>query len=281
MSITRTAKGTATDKTGAATLVISSVQVERRLLVVGIAYDVGSGSPVIKWGNQLLTPMSTVSGNGVTTRLAAYRRRRDPKTKDIVATWQSPVPTAKAMFASTFSEVGTIDLTSGLSQAATGSPNSGTAATPNFDDEVYIGAMGSEGPSSDAAGTPSNSYTAGQRAGTAGAPPVSNITIQEIYKIVSAAESTQAALTGATSRHCSSVLTTWRDRLRRRFSILFPYDYEEMEDIFDAADLDMQNGVMRYNELLERNEMYEVDLEAHGTLKATWEDDDTNDWVTV
>jgi len=97
MAITRTAKGTASDKSSGLTLTIASVQVARRLLVVGISYDSGNGHPEIKWGNHVLTPIETVSGNGIITRIAAYKRRRAAKTKSIVATWTTAAPTAKAM----------------------------------------------------------------------------------------------------------------------------------------------------------------------------------------
>jgi len=280
MAITRTAKGTASDKSSSLTLTLSSIQVARRLLIVGITYDDGNGHPVVKWGGVMLVMVERVIGNGIVSATYAYRRRRDAKTKNIVAKWTTTGPTAKALYATTIAEVASLDLKSSLAQAGTTAPNSGTAATSNTAKEIFIGTMGSEGPSSDAAGTPQDSYTAGQRVGTTGSPPISNVTCQEIFKIVSATESTQAKLSGVTSRDWCSVLTTWSDDNRSTFNTT-QHDYDDLEDIADSNDQDDKDYFIAYNILLGQNEMFHVDPDTGvRTLKATWKPN-TSGWITV
>jgi len=215
LPIVRTAKGTKQDKTGATTLSIANVQLNPTnygaLLLVGIAFD-DSGSaeaPIITWGPFRLQRVYFRTGNGLTVIFYAYmRQKREAATNNLVATWTAP-PTAKAMFATEITGVGQQEIETRGGGAAQTSPAAGAEVTSVEPVQIFIGAMASEGPQSDAAGTPQYGYTAGQRIGTAGAPPVSNITIQEIFKIVSGTEATRAQLTGVTSRDWSCILASY------------------------------------------------------------------------
>jgi len=263
MAIVRTAKGTAPDKSAGLTVTVSSFQLQPGdLLLAGISYDVGSGSPVIKWGQRIVKPVVTVSGNNVVTRIASMiYNAGTARTRSLVATWTTTAPTAKAMIATAFTPdvaFGIKDVTAFQSQAATGSPNSGTAVLINYVDEVLWGIFGSEGPSSDAIGTVQNGWTSGQRVGTAGAPPVSNITCHEIYKIVTAAESAQASKTGATVRNFSTAMATFRISQVYGPGGGYPSDYSRVVEIFENAGLDTTDMCITPNLELDRLEAWDM-----------------------
>ncbi len=281
MAIARTARGTASDKTSSLTLDIPGVQVARRLLPAGITYNDTHGPPEATWGNHKLDLIEEISANGIVTALYAYRRRRGAKTRTLQFGWQGTAPVAKAAWCSTYSEVGTLDLVSSASQIATTSPNAGASQTSNFADEVFIGVMGAEGPGNDAVGSPSNGYTLDedQRAFTNGAPPPSNVTCHEIFKIVTATESTQAEITGAVSRDWCSVLTTWVDTRENDFNNT-QYDQDEIQDRAEIDDLNERDYFIKPNDLLGQNEMIHIDSSGVRTLKMTWKPD-TAGWVAV
>lgn len=90
------------------------------------------------------------------------------------------------------------------------SPSSGATATTSQADEILIGAVGTEGPVEDAAGTWSNSFNAGQRDGTTAGGAASNITISEGYLIVSATGAYTAAKTSITSRDWGAAIATYK-----------------------------------------------------------------------
>lgn len=208
--VAHTAKGTATDKSTGLTLSLASVLIAQNArIVVGLAYDVGAGAPVVTWGADELTDDNTVSGNGITAKTVSFYHTGAADTRTVTATWTTTAPTAKAMYVSELTEVNEVERRRGNSQAATTNPTSGIR-TGDFYDEVYVGTMGSEGPPSDTSGTVQGGYTSGQRAGTAGAPPASNVTVHEIYQIPDEPGATEAEKTGTTSRDWSTNLVIYR-----------------------------------------------------------------------
>ena len=247
MTAIRTARGTNATKNGALTLTISDVTIAApAMLHCAIGYDSGSGEPVsVKWGRHILNERIANADFGVVCR--QYGKEilgTESRTHDLVFTWETTAPTAKAAFATQWANAYRPDRKSGAGQSASGSPSTGTSLETRFRGEAFIGAMVSEGPSSDAAGTPSNSWTAGQRIGTVGAPPVSNVTIQEIYFIQADNDVTQTvegAITGATARDWSSTLTTYRQPNSQR-DIDEAYMNEQFRNFQDAgAALEAQN----------------------------------------
>ena len=77
--------------------------------------------------------------------------------------------------------------------------------------QLLIGAVGTEGPGGDTAGTWSNSFTAGPRAGTTGGTDAtSNITVSMGWRIVTAAGGYTAAKSGITSRDYAAVIATFK-----------------------------------------------------------------------
>jgi hypothetical protein len=273
MTITRTAKGTAINKTGALTLTLSSVELQPgQLLIVGISYDIGSGEPEILWGQRLCRPRRTVAGNGLVTRICSMIYRGDTaRTRNIVATWTSTAPQAKALFATVVeAEVpfGAEDVDAAQAEALTTDPDSGTAVQTTEEDGFLIGAFGSEGPPADTVGTLQNGWSSGQRAGTAGPPPVSNITIHEGYKILTASEAAQAAKTGATERNWCTVLVAYKEAAAEFRTGITPTDVAAVTEIFEAAGRPIRNRAFKLNDLANRWEAYDVDMDTYGTLVA-------------
>lgn len=206
----RTAKGTATDKTGALTLTVANVTIAQNArIVAGMGYDTGNGDPVITWGADTLENDNTSAGAGVAARTSSFFHEGVSDTRDLVLTWDTTAPTAKSVYVTEWPDVNDVERQRGSSQAATTNPTSGIR-TGDYYDEVYCGTMVSEGPAGDTVGTVENGYTSGQRAGTAGAPPISNITVHEIYRISDEPGATEAEKTGTTSRDWSSNLVIYR-----------------------------------------------------------------------
>jgi hypothetical protein len=96
-----------------------------------------------------------------------------------------------------------------VSSSSSTSPSSGAATTIQAD-QLLIGAVGTEGPGTDNAGTWSNSFTAGPRAGTTATTTDAEITVSMGYRIVSSAGSYTAAKTGITSRDWATAIATFK-----------------------------------------------------------------------
>ena len=284
MAITRVGVGTVTDKTGALTLTITGISMNYGdLLTVELVYDVGVSAPDnVKWGQRIVKPRQTTAGNNVVSRIASLiYTGASSRTRNLVATWVTTAPTAKTMIASVFSSsgilmdvIGVPDVTAGQSQAATTAPNSGTAVLTNYDDMVLLGLFGSEGPSSDTIGTVGNGWSSGQRAGTVGVPPASNITGHEVYKIITTAESAQASKTGATARNFTTVMATFRE-VDPAGKGVSTESFQNVGEIFENANLDLGNMAFQHNLELDRIEAYDI---SGPTLVAYYTD---AGWVTV
>lgn len=211
MAITRTAKGTKKDKTGSTTLFINNVTIEAdATLVVGVGFDQGGPPALVTFEGRKLRRAGTLNGNGAAGRIY-YARRSKARTGQLLVTFDdvSP-PTAKAMWASTYSEVGEKDVLAEQAQAATAAPNSGSGVNTTIAKEALIGLLVAEGPDADADATANNGWSVGQVVGTVGAPPVSNIKVTELFKIVTAIESAQASADLTTARDCATLMATFR-----------------------------------------------------------------------
>lgn len=88
-------------------------------------------------------------------------------------------------------------------------PASGTAVTVQ-PVQLLIGAVGTEGPSSDAAGTWSGSFTEGLRAGTNETKNDADISVSLGWQVVSGAGNYAAAKSGITQRDWAAVIATYK-----------------------------------------------------------------------
>lgn len=106
---------------------------------------------------------------------------------------------------------GVQDPSSDVSSAGTGSsssPSSGATSTTSQGYEILIGGVGTEGPGDDTAGTWNNSFNDGQRTGTTGGGPTSNVTISEGWRIVTSTGAYTASKSGITSRDWAAAILT-------------------------------------------------------------------------
>lgn len=258
MTIERTAKGAVTDKTGTTTLTIPNVNVGKfRALVIGVAYDLPASQPEVKWGDIVFKQLEGVGGNGIACGIASYYRLYENRTEDIVITWSDTIPTAKAAFASEIRNVGTVDQRQGNTHVNASDVATGPEIDTLFDNEIFIAAMGSEGPVEDDSGTIQYGYLSGQRVGTTGGAADSNITIHEIYKIVTSTETTRGAKTGCTARDWSNILVTLRETQWHRVGITAT-DLMELYKFFDQNNLDLNRHGFHYNTEEDRWELYLV-----------------------
>lgn len=273
VDITRTAKGTATSKTSGTSLAVNSVaMVAGDAMVVGVVYDTGQGAPTVAWGNRNLSQIQLQTESGAATAIFLLRHINNAATRNVVATWAGNI-TAKAMFVTAISGVKIQDVSQSAGQAATTDPATGTAVTSTQPDTISIAAFGHQGPPSDTVGTVGSGHTSGQRAGTSGAPPASNVTIHETFEILSATGSVRATKTGATSRSWANVILAVKESLRFRQGIT-PNDLRSVEEIFDTAAVDFNDAIFRFNPQSDQWEAYEQ--ASLGTLRATR--DAAGDW---
>ena len=265
VDITRIAKGTATSKTSGTTLSLASVDiVAGQALVVGVAYDTGQGAPTVTWGNRELSQIELQAESGAATAMFLLRHINNSATRTVTATWAGAI-TAKAMFVTVIDGVKIQDVSQSAGQAATTDPATGAAVTSTQPDTIQIAAFGHQGPPSDTIGTVGSGHTSGQRAGTSGAPPASNITIHETFEILTATGNVRATKTGATSRSWANVIMAVKESLRNRSGIT-PTDLHDVEEIFDTAGIDFRDAVFKYNNADDVWEAYETTTP--GTLRA-------------
>ncbi len=155
---------------------------------------------------------SVGSGSNRTYLFAAYNvsalTTSDTITIHQTVTYTSAWPANKAAVASVFRGLapeGALEQTN-ASSGSSATPSSGTVATIKAD-QLLIGAVGTKGGVSDAAGTWSNSFTAGPRDGTAG---TSGETVSLGWRIVSSAGSYTAAKTGMVNKAWTAVIATFK-----------------------------------------------------------------------
>jgi hypothetical protein len=125
--------------------------------------------------------------------------------------YSTTIPEARAAVVSVFRGLapeGALEQSSNDNGSGT-TPSSG-AATTIAADQLLIGAVGTEGPSGDTAGTWQNSFTEGPRDGTTGGTADTNITVSMGYRIVSTAGSYTAAKSGITSRDWAAGIATFK-----------------------------------------------------------------------
>jgi len=158
--------------------------------------------------------MAIMVGSLRTYIFAAYNVTALPSGSTITITqtvYSSTTIAARAAVASVFRGLapsGALEQ-SCVSSGTSATPSSGAATTVQMD-QLLIGAVGTEGPATDAAGTWSNSFTAGPRAGTTATTTDAEITVSMGWRIVSSAGSYTAAKAGITSRDWAAAIASFK-----------------------------------------------------------------------
>lgn len=209
MAITRTARGTGSNKASGTTLspTTASSVTQGDLIVVYLAYD-DQTLDSVTWGTQQMTLGTAVVAAGVRVRLA-WCIAETTAVRTITATWAAPL-VAKTIIADSFHSSVTTPGFSWLTDDSMSAQDTGTgtaastsalAAITGGTESVTVAVVGTEGPSGDTAGTFVEPNTAGQRVGTTGNPAAGNVTGSSAYRIAPTAGSTPAlSKTGMTSR---------------------------------------------------------------------------------
>jgi hypothetical protein len=207
VAIGRTALGTFTAKAAGPTFTLASIAVGAgNTLVVGVAGLNGSEPDTVKWGVNSLTFRSAIG------RTTVWELANAPGgTNDIVVDCTISGETTCAMSAVevTGATSAPFDKQAQASGTST-SPSSGATATTAQAAELLLGFVGTNGPVADAAGTWSNSFNDGQRAGTSGGT-TTNMTISDGYLVVAATGAYTAAKTGITSRSWDALIVTYKE----------------------------------------------------------------------
>jgi len=278
MAAVVTARGVASSKASGATLTISGVSLNAgSMLVVATGYDDAAGHPTsVAWGNRQLRSFPATQRNPAPYDIACsgwvIARVRDTATRNVVITWPSAIVERAAM-ATMIEGANRADEKSGNNDGtATTGPVTGVTATLDAADELALCYFISEGPdTNDTAGSAEISdggtftaATLGQRIGTNGAPPVSNVTVQEAYLQLSSATATEGRLVGATSRLWVSFIMTM-SQLNDLRSGITPSDMISAEALTDAAGGNAGNLSYRFNDETGLWEAYET--ATPGTLR--------------
>lgn len=215
---TRTAKGTASSKTSGTTLTISDVSLtEGASIVVALGYDDAQGHPTsVKWGNRNLRSRLSRDPGGYDIAHSVWTVGQIKKTgtRDLVATWSGSI-TERAMLAVELMGTKRIDVRAGNNDSVvTTTPTTGATGAASTMFSFAFAFFVSEGPSTDTVtsgtidddGTPATAAS-GQRTGTTGAPPASNVTIQEMFlELTSSAASQGDLIVGTERKFISSVI---------------------------------------------------------------------------
>jgi len=239
VAISRTAKGTATDKSLGKTLQVDNV-VKSPYAFIGvcIVYDNSQGDPSVRWGidipkNQLLLVPGSLKAHGLLPFSIAHWRIKTGfgDTRNLRATWSANIA-ARAMFVYELSDVERKDVVVTRIHNNTDAPNTSTAGnaptTTNLN-TFHVAAFGSIGPESDSQGVAGSGHILGQRAGTTGAPAASNVTIQETFDELSATGQCWANLTGATSRDWINTIVAFESPSKEEDLLILQKEWETVQ----------------------------------------------------
>ena len=210
---TRTAKGTTQSKTSSTTLTLSNVAcISGDALIVMVGNQTTNVPTSVAWGNRELV-LSRQRTNITSAHVGSVwiaRNIVNTDTRNLVVTWGTAI-VAKCMAAITLDSGHVRDQYASNTQLASTAPT--TTATPVQTEinDFAVGILVSEGPlTNDVAPTLAAGWSTGQRIGTNGAPPVSNVTLIEGYKQLTDATAQTLSGTGATARDWTNVLITYR-----------------------------------------------------------------------
>lgn len=184
-----------------------------------------------------------------------------------------------------FTEIGAASNTVGEIFKATGI-GSGTGMARSCltsPDDLAVAAFISEGPSSDHASATADienenaweSATIGQKAGTVGAPPISNITVLETFLNLTGRETARGRLQSATSRNWISILLAFEERMSINRQGITPSDIDAVDDIVEAAGGNTNDIYFGFDE--DTGEWLAYETTTPGTLRAT-RDSVVGDW---
>lgn len=285
MAITRTAKGTAQDKTSTTTLTISSVSMTaNELLVVCVGFETDSTISSVTWGGRNLKSVSGSLATQGDTRCRMFRAKvSNTDTRDVVITWAAAVTAKAAVAVAVNDEAVATDIVTAQGQASTTAGDTASAGTSTVANTVSLAFFVTGGPSTDSAGTAGSGHTLGQRVGTSGDAAGTNVTIQETYEILTATGTIQSTLTLSTARIMANCIADFRASEENRWGVV-PTDLQKVRAIFDekVTPIEHTHMLFYFNEEEDRIEVYDRGGDVDDdTLIAHLDVDGATEWVEI
>jgi hypothetical protein len=277
MAIQRTARGTASDKTSGTTLTIPSLTVPAgHCLVVSAGYDNAQTAPltVVHGGRSLrLKVQRDNAANGFHASMWIKGGYKKNVTGTVVLTWASAIG-KRAAAASSYNFTSKSDGNKRNLDADSTSPDTGLGETMT-QLALVVANFVSEGPSSDHVGHTADTLDAGtfqtagigQKVGTTGAAPISNITVIETWLELTSTQASRSRLQGATNRNWISQCVALITKPESWQSAIAPSDIEAVEQLISDAGGNPDDAMFSFSEETGLWEAYEQS--SKGTLRAT------------
>lgn len=226
------------------------------MLSVGTLAVAGVAPTSVTWGNRELSRLIGRTQSGMTVDAWILRHINNTATRTITATWAAANP-GKVMIATALDGVNVLDVSQGNTQTATTDPATGTAVTTTVAATFHLAYFASRGPETDTVGTVGVGHTSGQREGTTGAPPVSNVTLHETWEELTATGNTRSAKTGATARDWANVIVALKAGSQQNRHGISAADMIAVEAKFHAVSKDFGKAVFWFSDTDGRFEAYE------------------------
>jgi hypothetical protein len=193
---------------GTANIAISSVALGQGHMLVALI-QTGSGAPVsVKWGTTALTQRAaSADARSYVYELANVTAGTNNLTVSMTGTGNNSV--AFTAYEVTGAIAAPFDVSAKAAGTST-TPSSGATAATAQAAELVLGMVGTQGDSSDAAGTWDGGFTNGQRVGNLLGTSSVPSTVSDGYKIVNAIGTQTASKSGITSRPWNCICVTYK-----------------------------------------------------------------------
>ena len=271
-----TAKGTNSSKADTTSLSVNNVTITGgRAIYVGVVFFAAAGNPDIQWGNKELRRDKTNEHATAGFRTQLYKAYvRTTRTLDVVCTWGTSTPGARAMVVMEVDEASLEDVSVVNDNNSSTTPNTSSAGDSTVANTLSIALFGSNGPIDDAQGTAGLGHTLDQRAGTTGGGATTNLTIQSTYEILTAIGVVRASLAVTTARDWANLIVAYKssDTYTIEDAYYVPYDGNPSSEavIFVIKD---SSGVSKYQTHIPREQFQNMtDQEVTDRImdEATW-----------
>lgn len=274
------AKGTNSSKAdgslGVSTLSVNNVAITGgKTIFVAVVFWSTANNPTIKWGNKDLRRDKTNEFGTGGFRTQLYKAYvRTTRTRDVVCTWGTQTPGARAMLVWEANEASLEDVSVVNDNVNSTTPNTSSAGDSTVANTLSIALFGSNGPVEDAAGTVNLGHTQINRDGTTGGTADSNLTIQATYELLTAIGVVRSSLTVTTARDWANLIVAYKasDTYTVSRAYYRPYDgYPDHEAVvFVMKD---STGTEKYETIIQREEfenMTDQEVTDRLTNDATW-----------
>lgn len=215
-------KGTAKGKSSTNTLSKASIAVNKdSMLIVAVVYDDANGHPTsVTYGNRKLKLKISRDAGAIDIGMSVWiaPKIRDDATRDVTVTWSSNI-VEKAMLITSVEGINRVSDKKGNNETiATATPTTGVTSTLEDSTLFAMCYFAGEAPEGDIVTLPeikdNNVWTAatvGQKVGTVGAPPASNVLLQETYLQLTSNVATEGRITNDAARLWSNAILVFRN----------------------------------------------------------------------